>query len=168
MRDLFSQCTCVRTYVSIMLRNVNLHSFVQLHSRAKNSCITCTDDGGARGRGMKLRLEDREEWRFLTMEDGKDSAAGPPQRTCFVELSAECSQWLATLRKIKQRSQCTKEAKSKRAKENKRNCKGRKHVVESLHMFNSTVVTPFGPSACAVRTYALARCGTRHHAHAYS
>ena len=51
----------------------------------------------------------------------------------FVESSEERSRWLPTLRKRKQRSQCTKEAKSKRAKENKRYCKGRKHVVESLH-----------------------------------
>ena len=83
-----------------------------------------------RRRDTKSRLEDREERRFLTVEDGEDSAAGPPQRTCFVESSAERSRWLATLRKNKQRSQCTK---AKRANENKRNCKGRKHVVESLH-----------------------------------
>ena len=102
MRDLFSQCTCVHTYVSVTLRNVNLHSFAQLRSRARNSCITCTDDGGVCGRGTKSRLEDREKWRFLTMEDGEDSTAGPPQHMCFVESSAERSQRLATLRKRKQ------------------------------------------------------------------
>ena len=91
MRDLFSQCTCVRTYMSVTLRNVNLHSFAQLHSCARNSCITCTDDGGTRGRGTRPRLEDREEWRFLTMEDGEDSAAGPPQCMCFVESNAKHS-----------------------------------------------------------------------------
>ena len=36
---------------------------------------------------------------------------GPPQRTCFAESSAECSRRLATLRKRKQQSQCTKKAK---------------------------------------------------------
>ena len=89
------------------------------------------DHGGACGRGTRSRLEDREERRFLTIEDGEVSIAGLPQRTCFVESSAERSRRFATLRKSKQQSKCTKEA--KRAKENKRNCKGRKHVAESLH-----------------------------------
>ena len=35
--------------------------------------------------------EDREKWRFLTMKNGEDSMAGPPQRTCF-ESSPEHSQ----------------------------------------------------------------------------
>ena len=117
----------VHTYMSVMLRNVNLHSFALT---CKELMYHMHDDGGVCGRGTRSRLEDREERRFLTMEDGEDSAAAPPQRTCFVESSAERSQRLATLRN---RMQCTKEAKSKKAKENKRNCKGRKHVVESLH-----------------------------------
>ena len=158
----------VRTYVRTCWSRSGMLICTHLHSHARNSFVTCTDDGGACGRGTRLRLEDKEERCFLTMDDREDSAAGPPQRTCFVDLHAERSRRLVMLRKSKQRSQCTKEAKSKRAKENKRNCKGRKHVVESLHMFNSTVVTPLGPSTCAVRTYALARRGTRHHAHAYS
>ena len=117
----------VRTYVSVMLRNVNLHSFALT---CKELMYHMHDDGGVCGRGTRSRLEDREERHFLTMEDGEDSAAAPPQRTCFVESSAERSQRLATLRN---RMQCTKEAKSKKAKEKKGNCKGRKHVVESLH-----------------------------------
>ena len=46
-----------------------------------------------------MLVEGREEWRFLTMEDTEDSMAGPPQHTCFAELSAEHSRRLATLRK---------------------------------------------------------------------
>ena len=45
MRDLFSQCTYVGTYVSVTLRNVNLHSFA-LTCTLRNSCVMCTDDGG--------------------------------------------------------------------------------------------------------------------------
>ena len=78
------------TYVSVTLRNVNLHSFA----------LTCT----LRNHGLRaltIEVEDREERRFLTMEDAEDSATGPPQRMCFAELSAERSRWLATLRKRK-------------------------------------------------------------------
>ena len=89
MRDLFSQCTCVRTYVSVTLRNVNLHSFA----------LTCTLAQELTRHWLTMEVEDREERRFLTMEDGEDSAAGPPQRTCFAESSAERSRRLATLRK---------------------------------------------------------------------
>ena len=39
-----------------------------------------------------LAIEDREERRFLTIED---NAAGAPQRTCFAESSAERSRRLA-------------------------------------------------------------------------
>ena len=38
-----------------------------------------------------LAMEDREERRFLTIEDGYDNAAGPPQHTCFAEWSTERS-----------------------------------------------------------------------------
>ena len=38
MRDLFSQCTYVSTYVFVTLRNVNLHT-------SRNSYVTCTDMG---------------------------------------------------------------------------------------------------------------------------
>ena len=51
-------------------------------------------------------MVDREERRFLTMEDGEDSAA-------------ERSRRLATLRKRKQRSECTVEAKRARREEEK-------------------------------------------------
>ena len=48
------------------------------------------DDGGAHGRGTRSRQRQGLGRRhFLTMEDGEDSAAGPPQHTCFVESSAE-------------------------------------------------------------------------------
>ena len=139
--------------MSVTLRNVNLHSFA----------LTVE----ARGRGTGSRIEDREERRFLTTEDGEDSAAGSSQRTCFVESSTELIQRLATLRKRKQRSQCTKEAKSKRAKENKKNFKGRKHVVESLHKQGINYAR-FHVRFNRSPSDALARRGVRHHAHAYS
>ena len=61
-----------------------------LHSRARSGThASCA---------LKMEVEDREERRFLTMEDREDSTAGPPQRTCFVESSAECSRRLVTLR----------------------------------------------------------------------
>ena len=85
---------------------------IHLRSRVRSLCVRCTEDRGAHRRGTRSRLEDREELRFLTMEDGEDSGAGPPQLTCFVELSAERIRRLAMLRKRKQ---------------------VRKHVVESLH-----------------------------------
>ena len=65
------------------------------------------------------RLRTGEEWRFLTIEDAEDIAAVSPQRTCFAELSAERSRWLATLRKRKHWSQCTKEAKKARRETDK-------------------------------------------------
>ena len=77
-----------------------------------------------------MEVEDREERRFLTMEDEEDSVAGPPQRTCFAELSAERRRWLATLMR-KQQSQCTKEAMRARRKPDK--VQKKKYVVESLH-----------------------------------
>ena len=61
-------------------------------------------------------MEDREEWGFLTMEDGKDNVVGPPQRTRFVESSTERSRRFAALRK---RSQGTVEAKRARRKQEK-------------------------------------------------
>ena len=49
-----------------------------------------------------------------------DLGEGPPQQhTCFAELSAERHRRLATLRKRKQRSQCTKEAKRARREREK-------------------------------------------------
>ena len=68
---------------------------------------------------LTKEVKDREEWRFLTMEDVENSAAGPPQHRYFVELSAERRQQLATLRKRKQRSQCTKEAKKAKREQEK-------------------------------------------------
>ena len=65
------------------------------------------------------------------MEDAEDSAAGPPQYTCFVKLSVKHSQWLATLRKRKQWSQCTYEW-SQVGKNTRESAKG-EHIGESLH-----------------------------------
>ena len=122
-----------------------------------------------------MEVEDREERRFLTMEDGEDSVAGPPQRTCFVELSAECSRRLATLRKTKQRSQCTKEAKRARREHTKEESTLWRVFTSQVQimltfMFDSTVAlrtklfvtpAPLGPSV-HIRT------GTARHVHAYS
>ena len=54
--------------------------------------------------------------------------AGPSQRTYLVELSAETSaeQWLVTLRKKKQRSQSTIEA--KRARREQEKVQKKKHI----------------------------------------
>ena len=60
-----------------------------------------------------LEMEDREERRFLTTEDG-DNAVSPPQHTRFAESSTERSRWFAALRKRKQQSQGTVEAKRAR------------------------------------------------------
>ena len=161
----------------------------------------------------------RGEWRFLTMEDGKDNAADPPQCTCFVESSTECSHtvkngvlhyspgalhhtgYLKTSKrnfnnqcwfnnqcgvvpqecnvaphfkqcnswqdnKRKQRSQCTVEAKRASREQEKVQKLWSLHKLGitlcSLFMFDST--TPTWPT-WAMRTYTLARHGTRHHAH---
>ena len=96
----------VRTYV---------HMYVRVgHAQECQFALICTHVQGthvsraltmeAHGWGTRSRLEDREERRFLRMEDGEDSTAGPPQRTCFVESSAERIQRLAMLKKRKQRS----------------------------------------------------------------
>ena len=65
MRDLFSQMY-VRTYVSVMLRNVNF-TLTVLHSRARSETHT--------SRALTMEVEDREGRRFLTMEDAEDSTA---------------------------------------------------------------------------------------------
>ena len=91
-------CTLVCTCLSRSGMSICTH----LHSRARS--------GTHVSRALMIEVEDREERR---LEDAEDSAAGPPQRTCFAESSAECSRRLATLRKRKQRSQCTKEGKKR-------------------------------------------------------
>ena len=95
----------VCTYVSVTLRNVNLHSFALRASSGTHA-----------SRALTMEVVNREEWRFLTMEDAEDSAACLLQCTCFAELSFKRSRRLATLRKRKQRSQCTNEAKCMSAK----------------------------------------------------
>ena len=77
MRDLFSQCTCVGTYVSATFRNVGLHSRAcpRTHASHALGCLA------------------------MTMKNEEDSAIGPPQRACFAESSAERNRRLATLNK---------------------------------------------------------------------
>ena len=53
---IYSQCTYVRTYVSVTLRNVHLHSFA-LTCTLRNSCVMCTDNGGREQR-RAVRLDD--------------------------------------------------------------------------------------------------------------
>ena len=98
------------------------------HVHAEALYVMCTDTGEYRM--PSLVMEDREEQHLLTMEDRLDNAVGPPQHTHFAESSTERSQRLAALRKIKQRSQCTVEAKRARREQEKVQ---KKHVVESLH-----------------------------------
>ena len=83
MRDLFSQCKCVCMYVSVTLRDVDLHSrtFSRTHTSPALGCLA------------------------MTVKNAEDSAAGPPQRACFAKSSAERNRRLATLNKGKQQSQ---------------------------------------------------------------
>ena len=55
------------------------------------------------------------------MEDAEDSTAGPPQRTCFAELSAERSRRLATLRR--ESNKVSVQKKPKRQEEIQIKCK---------------------------------------------
>ena len=63
MRDLFSQCTCVRTYVSVMLRNVNLHSRAFEVTLGMSICAHAQESGVTetcitRGRRWRTELGD--------------------------------------------------------------------------------------------------------------
>ena len=90
-----------------------------------------------------LAMEDREERRFLTMEDRQDNVVGLPQRMRFAESSTERSWRLAA-------SQCTVEAKrARREQEKVQKKKARcgessqaRYTCKlcSLFMFDSTVV----------------------------
>ena len=114
MKDLFLQCMYIRMYVSVMLRNVNLHSFA-LTCMLKYSCVTYTDDGGwGQGRTVLLDNEGCGE------QHGWSSA-----------LSAERSwHWRHWER---ENTEVNVEKKPRRQEENERKCKRRKHVVKSLH-----------------------------------
>ena len=68
----------VRTYVRVgHAQEYRMSICNHLHSRARSS------SGTHASRALTMEVEDREERRFLTMEDGEDSAACPPQRTCM-------------------------------------------------------------------------------------
>ena len=69
MRDLFSQCMCIRTYMSVMLRNVNL--------RSPTECQFALTLGQDTGDVHYTRTSGRC---FLVMEDGEGTVAGPSQR----------------------------------------------------------------------------------------
>ena len=77
MRDLFSQCTCVRTYVSVTLRNVNLRYRLGMsicaHAQAGYRIRTLHDEAGTtfladRGRG------EQRDWPFTTYVFAERSA----------------------------------------------------------------------------------------------
>ena len=103
---------CVRTYV-----HTYVHTYVRMyvHVCHAQECQIVNLRSCARRRTYASRAlthedtrcaymakEDREERRFLTIEEGWDSAAGPLQRTCIAESSTERSRRLAALRKRKQ------------------------------------------------------------------
>ena len=111
---------CVHTYVRayICVSHAQECQFALICNHLHLFALTCT----LRNHGLRaltMEVEDREERRFLTMEDAEDIATGPPQRMCFAESSAERSRRLATLRKRKQRSQSTKDAKRARREPDK-------------------------------------------------
>ena len=124
----------VRTHIHTCLSHSGLSICTHfLHSRAHSETHV--------SHALTIEVEDREERRFLTMEDAVDSAAGPPQRTCFAESSAKCSRRLMTLRKRKQQSQCIKEAKKARREPAKKSTLWRVFTSQThTFKFNSTVV----------------------------
>ena len=61
MKDLFLQCMCVRMCFSCSGMSICAHVDVE-----EPSYVTCTDTGEY----QMPSLEDREERRFLTMEEG--------------------------------------------------------------------------------------------------
>ena len=98
-------------------RNVHvyMHTYVRTYVRVCNAqecqfALICTyvhvrsGTHASRALTMEVPVEDKEERRFLTMEDVEDSATGHLQCMCFGQLSAEHSWRLATLRKRKQRT----------------------------------------------------------------
>ena len=132
MRDLSSQCT----YMSVTLRNVNLHS---CH-------VMCTDTGEYRMPCLAQPTDEGQGRTVLLDNGGQVGQRGWSSATyAFAESSTERSRRFAALRKRKQRSQGTVEAKRARRKQEK--VQKREHAVESLHkpgvslfMVDSTVV----------------------------
>ena len=109
------------------------------------------------------------------MEDGKDSAAGPSQRTYLAESSAEAgderSRWLATVTKKKAKRSVHRRSQERK----KRTTKSSK--VESTYWRVSAshagivLLAPTKPSSVSIAPRALPACamrGARHHTHAYS
>ena len=148
MRDLFSQCTCVRTYIRVC-HTQECQFVLMCTQRSGTQYITCTDTGEYR----MLRLSLRYWWR--TGKNGAswqwrtgDNAVGLLQRTHFAESSTERSRRFVALRKRKQWSQGTVEAKSPRREQQKvRKKKARcgessqaRYKLCSIFMFDSTVV----------------------------
>ena len=70
MRDLFSQCMCIRTYMLVMLRNVNLRSPMECQF-----ALTPRQDSG------DVHYMTTSGQDFLVTEDGEGIVAGPLQCT---------------------------------------------------------------------------------------
>ena len=83
-----------------------------------------------------------------------------PQCTCFVELNAECSRLLATLRKRKATKSMYKRSQEGK-KRTRESAKRKKHVVESLHKPGINYAHFHVPSNCS-RFCACAARGTMH------
>ena len=190
MGDLFSQCSCVHTYVSVTLRNINLQYRLGMNLRSRlgrisdTTCIVWTGS-----KTIPRALHDDVGTRFfLATEDGagEDSAAGPLQHTYLTEssaeASAECSRQLATLTKNNQVHHRSQESKKKSQESKKKTKKSstieNTYILEILHKpgIYSCFVLLFGlplneqrltPAPCAPSGH-CAWSGARHHTHAYS
>ena len=132
MRDLFSQCMCVRVYVCTCRSRLGMSICSIAWEYQFEVTLECQFALMLRNTSLKRAFNTRRcrwSWRmklggrFSAMEDGEDRAAGPSQRTYLVESSAETSaersQWLATLtkkRSVHHRSQESKKRTTKSSK----------------------------------------------------
>ena len=172
MRDLFSQCTCVRTYVLVTLRNINLRSHQECHfalTPGQDTRYYTTTSGQ----------------RFLDTEDGEGSAAGPSRRMYLQSqvhkrvLNA-ADGWRLRDKKA-ERSQHTVEA--NRAMEIKKEFKSSKHkilhkpVIQAHSSRCRFFVLFFGlplnetsdtSAACPISAARRLQSGARNHTHAQS
>ena len=110
---------------------------------------------------MTMEVEDREKWCLITMEDAENSAAGPPQHTCLqsrvLNAANSWQHWERESRKVNVQKTPRGQEENKR-KWKKKPCCGESWQVRYKLCSHSTVVL----------VSSLARCGVRHHAHAYS
>ena len=142
----------VRTYVSVTLRNVNLHT-------SRNSYVTCTDTGEYWM--PSLAANDGGQGRTALLDNGGRVGQRGWSSATYAFCGVEYRMQLTVCGIEEQKSRY-----SRRQDENKKKCKRRKHAVESLHkpginytpfMFDSTVVVLelHGLPACAMRRFVL-------------